>query len=96
MRSHVSVWAIFLTIATLAVAQSPGEIAYFHLNRVKPGMTTQYEATRKKHWLWHKRLGDTWTFHVWQVVSGDATGAYIISSFGHTWKDVEASDQLLA
>jgi hypothetical protein len=59
-------------------------------------MATQYEATRKQHWLWHKRLGDTWYFYVWQIISGEATGAYIISSFGHTWKELDESDQLLA
>jgi hypothetical protein len=95
MRFHTFVCVVLLAVTTPTVAQNPTEIAYFHLNRIKPGMTTQYEATRKKHWLWHKRLGDTWSCHVWQVVSGEA-GAYIISSFGHTWKEVDASDQLLA
>jgi hypothetical protein len=95
MRFHALVGAIFLLVVTVAEAQSPGEIAYLHLNRVKPGMTTQYESTRKRHWLWHKKLGDTWSFQVWQIVSGEATGAYIISSFGHTWKEVDESDRLL-
>jgi hypothetical protein len=96
VRSYAFVYAVFLAVATPAVAQHPGGVAYLHLNRVKPGMTTQYETTRKRHWLWHKRLGDTWSYHVWQIVSGDATGAYIVSSFGHTWKEVDESDQLLA
>ena len=96
MRLPALVGAISLLVANLTVAQKPGEIAYLHLNRVKSGMTTQYEATRKRHWLWHKKLGDTWSFHVWQIVSGDATGAYIVSSFGHTWKEVDESDRLLA
>ena len=73
--------------ATSAIAQKPEEVAYFHLNRVKSGMVAQYETTRKQHWLWHKRLGDTWSFYVWQIVSGEATGAYVVSSFGHTWKE---------
>lgn len=85
-----------LAAATATTAQKPDEVAYFHLNRVKPGSSVQYEATRKQHWLWHKRLGDTWSYYVWQVVSGEATGAYVISSFGHTWKEVDESDQLLA
>ncbi len=33
---------------------------------------------------------------MWQIVSGEATGAYFISSFGHTWKEADESDQLLA
>lgn len=96
MRFRAFVFVIVLAASTPVVAQSSGEVAYFHLNHVKPGMTAQYETTRKHHWLWHKKLGDTWSYHVWQIVSGDATGAYIISSFEHTWKEVDASDQLLA
>jgi len=90
------VGGLCLAAGIAAFAQGSGEVAYFHLNRVKPGMTAQYEATRKRHWLWHKRLGDTWSFQVWQVVSGDRTGAYIVSSFGHTWKEVDESDKLVA
>jgi hypothetical protein len=96
MRFHAVVGTICLLVVTLAVAQVPGEIAYLHLNRVKPGMTTQYEATRKRHWQWHKRLGDSWSYHVWQVVSGETSGAYIVSSFGHTWKEVDESDKIVA
>ena len=96
MCFHGLVGAIFLFVITLAASQTPEEIAYLHLNRVKPGMTTQYEATRKRHWQWHKRLGDTWSYHVWQVVSGDTSGAYIVSSFGHTWKEVDESDKIVA
>jgi hypothetical protein len=74
VRVYALVCGICLAV-TAAVAQGSGDVAYFHLNRVKPGMTAQYETTRKKHWLWHKRLGDTWSFQVWQIVSGDRTGA---------------------
>lgn len=95
MRVHTVLGAIYLTFAVAAFAQGSGEIAYFHLNRVKPGMTVQYETTRKRHWLWHKRLGDTWSYQIWQIISGDRTGAFIISSFGHTWKEVDVSDQLV-
>jgi len=96
MRLHAVVGAICLLAVTIAGAQIPGEIAYLHLNRVKPGMATQYEATRKRHWQWHKRLGDSWSYHVWQVVSGETSGAYIVSSFGHTWKEVDESDKIVA
>lgn len=96
MRVHALIGGICLAFAVAAFGQGSGPVAYFHLNRVKPGMTTQYETTRKRHWLWHKRLGDTWSFQVWQIVSGDSTGAYMLSSFGHTWKECDESDKLLA
>lgn len=87
--------AIPLTIVTTTLAQSSGEIAYFHLNRVKPSMKAQYETARKRHWVWHQKMQDTWAYHVWQIVSGEASGTYMVCSFGHTWKEVDESDQLV-
>jgi hypothetical protein len=68
VRVHALVGAICFSFAIAVFAQGSGEVAYFHLNRIKPGMTARYETTRKRHWLWHKRLGDTWSYQVWQVV----------------------------
>ena len=82
-----------LTMATTVLAQSSGEIAYFHVNRVKPSMTAQYETARKRHWMWHQKMQDTWAYHVWQIVSGEASGTYMVCSFGYTWKEVDESDQ---
>ena len=82
-------------MASIAVAQSSGDIAYFHVNRVKPGMTSQYETARKRHWVWHRKMQDKWVYHVWQIVSGEASGTYMVCSFGHTWKEVDESDQLV-
>lgn len=93
MRLRAFVYVISLTMATCAVAQSPGDIAYFHVNRAKPNMTAQYETARKRHWVWHKKMGDTWNFHVWQIVSGEASGTYMVCSFGHSWKEVDELDK---
>ena len=40
-------------------------------------------------------MQDTWAYHVWQIVSGEASGTYMVCSFGHTWKKVDESDQLV-
>ena len=65
VRFKVFAHFISLTIVTTTLAQSSGDIAYFHVNRVKPNMTAQYETARKRHWIWHQKMGDTWAFHVW-------------------------------
>ena len=93
VQLKVCVLAICLSVAAAAGAQGSGEIAYFHVNRVKPGMTAQYEAARKRHWVWHQKMADTWSFHVWQIVSGEASGTYMVCSFDHDWKEVDESDQ---
>lgn len=95
LRFKALAHVIGLTIAATALAQSSGDIAYFHVNRVKSGMTAQYETARKRHSVWRQKLQDKWSFHVWQIVSGEASGTYMVCSFGHTWKEVDESDQLV-
>ena len=95
MRFNSFAGFIVFTMANIAVAQSSGDIAYFHVNRVKPSMRMQYETARKRHWVWHQKMQDTWGYHVWQIVSGEASGTYMVCSFGHTWKQVDESDQLV-
>lgn len=94
LRHSWNVFAICFAMISAAMAQSVShDIAYFHVNRVKPGMAAQYETARKHHWLWHQKMGDTWSFHVWQIVSGERSGTYMVCSFNHSWKEVDESDQ---
>lgn len=78
-----------------ALAQQPGEIVEIHINRVKPGMIQQYEAGRKKHMAWHKSQNDAWSWHTWAVLTGPATGSYVVGSFEHNWKDLDGRDKFL-
>ena len=82
MRFKTSAHLVGLTMATTVLAQSSGDIAYFHLNRVKPSMTAQYKAARKRHWVWHQKMQGTWAYQVWQIVSGEASGTYICAASG--------------
>ena len=97
MRFHALACVLVFSVATRNAAQiaprSSGDIAYFHVNRAKPSMANQYEAARKRHWVWHQKMKDTWAFYVWQVVSGEASGTYMVCSFGHSWKEIDESDQ---
>lgn len=93
MRFAALAFVISLSMGTGTASQSSEDIAYFHVNRVKPSMTEQYETARKRHWVWHQKMGDTWSYHVWQIVSGEASGTYMVCSFGHNWKEVDESDQ---
>ena len=78
-----------------ALAQQPGEIVEIHINRVKPGMAQQYEAGRKKHMAWHKSQNDAWSWHTWAVLTGPATGSYVVGSFEHNWKDLDGREKFL-
>jgi hypothetical protein len=67
-------------------------VAIFHIH----GRAFSYSPKIKAEHLARKAIGDTWSFYVWQIVSGEATGDYVVSSYRHTWKEVDESDQLLA
>ncbi|HSB62249.1 MAG TPA: hypothetical protein VLI67_11050 [Vicinamibacteria bacterium] len=91
-------WSVVaVTLVALAVAagspaaaqETPGTIAQVVVTRVRPGMGKQYQEGRKRHLAWHKRQGDPWSWHTWQVTSGPDTGHYVTVTFGHHWKDFD-------
>lgn len=72
------------------------DVAYVHTVLVKPGESEKFEATLRRHWGWHEKQGETWSYLVWTVDTGKNVGAYQIASFGHTWKEVDESNSLVA
>ncbi|HEX3321700.1 MAG TPA: hypothetical protein VHR84_13420 [Terriglobales bacterium] len=92
----VAAWALVAFAGLVpAFGQQSGDIAEIHVNHVKPGMTQQYEAGRKKHMAWHKSQNDAWSWYTWQVVTGPATGAYVVGSFEHNWKDMDGREKFV-
>ena len=98
MTLRFSAWILFsiFCVATQVRAQEATDVAYFEMVRIKPGNQEQFETTLKRHWGWHEKMGETWTYFVWSVDSGQNEGAYQIASFGHTWKEVDESNALVA
>jgi hypothetical protein len=58
----------------------------------KDGMVAQFEAALKDHVQWRADNGDPWTWGVSTVEVGERLGEYRISSFNHTWADLDAYD----
>src|SRR5215467_10838077 len=99
MRKPLLLLVVCCLTATLAVAQAPppaASVCEIHTNKAKPGMTQQYEQARTKHMAWHKSQNDTWSWAVWEILSGDGTGDYIVGSCGHAWKDFDGRDKFEA
>jgi hypothetical protein len=94
MRKPLLSFAV-LCLATIAAAQSgpPERVCEVHVNKVKPGMTSQYEQGRAKHMAWHKSQNDAWSWDTFEITTGEHTGDYLISSCGHTWKDFDAREK---
>lgn len=92
MRSPTaSVVVAALALApVVAAAQQPPADTVAQVNRQHVTSPAQYEAARKKHMAWHKSQGDKWAWNVYEITTGPDTGAYLISTIGHTWADIEA------
>lgn len=95
MRTPLLWLAVLYLATTVAVAQNPPSemICEVHVNKVKPGMTAQYEQGRAKHMAWHKSQNDTWSWNTWAITTGQDTGSYVVASCGHTWKDFDGRDK---
>ena len=94
MRKPLLLLVVLCLAATVAVAQMPAPtVCEIHLNKVKPGATSQYEQGRAKHMAWHKSQNDTWSWITWEMTTGENTGNYLVSSCNHPWKDFDTRDK---
>jgi hypothetical protein len=89
----IAVVCLATTIAAVAQNTSPDMICEVHINKVKPGMTAQYEQGRAKHMAWHKSQNDAWSWDTWEITTGPDTGSYLISTCGHGWKDLDGREK---
>jgi hypothetical protein len=86
----VSVVGTLLLAAGSGYAQqTQGNIAALEVQKVKSGMVSQYEAGRKQKAAWHKQQNDSQPLFVWEVLSGENTGSYIVGRLGQHWADMD-------
>jgi len=89
-RKQIYVVAVSLLAACSAFAQSnPGTIAAVETQTPKTGMTQQYEQGRKQKADWHKQQKDSQPLYVFEVMSGDSTGSYLVGRFDQHWADFD-------
>ena len=93
-------WLPFLALALAAQTQPPaagqqGNLAQIFVARPKPGSDAQYNEGRKRHMAWHRSQNDAWSVFVWEITTGDNTGAFVTGTFGHRWADYDAREKLI-
>jgi hypothetical protein len=88
---HEQVLSAFavLFIAGSVCAQEPGKLAVLEFQKPKNGMVQQYEAGRKQKAAWHKQQNDPLPLFVWETLSGENTGTYIVGRLGQHWADLD-------
>src|SRR5215475_4429420 len=52
-------------------------------------MIKQYEDGRKQKAEWHKQQKDAQPLYVWEVISGESTGSYVVGRLGLHWADMD-------
>jgi len=92
MKRHrlLSVLGIMLFAAgSLAAQEKPGTILSLEFQRLKNGSVPQYETARKQKAAWHKQQNDPQPLLVWETLSGDNTGEYLVARAGLHWADMD-------
>jgi len=85
----LSAFAVLLIACFSLAAQEPGTIAALEFQKPKNGMTKQYEDGRKQKADWHKQQKDPLPLYVFETISGDDAGTYMIGRFGMHWADFD-------
>jgi hypothetical protein len=83
---------VFLLGAISAAAQAPApkaEITSLEFQTPKNGMVQQYEAGRKQKVEWHKQQKDKDALYVFETLTGDRTGTYLVGRLGQHWADMD-------
>src|SRR5271157_3998090 len=89
-RKHcLSALGIVLFAACAVFAQDKGTLASIEFQKIKSGMAPQYEAGRKQKAAWHKQQNDPLPLLVWQTISGDNMGDFIVGRFNQHWADFD-------
>ncbi len=89
IRRVWSALAVLLFLPSLLAAQNPGTIAALEFQAPKNGMVTQYENGRKQKAIWHKQHNDPLPLLVWETLTGEHTGTYIVGRLGQHWADFD-------
>ncbi len=81
---------VLLVVAgSLAAQDKPGTLASIEFQKVKNGARAQYEAGRKQKIAWHKQQNDPLPLMVFEVLSGDETGSFLVGHFSQHWADYD-------
>jgi hypothetical protein len=90
-RKHcVLAFGVVCWICCTGLAQDKqGTLLSLEFQKVKPQMAPQYEAGRKQKAAWHKQQNDPLPLYVWEIMSGDDTGTYVVGHAGQHWADLD-------
>lgn len=84
-----AVGVVLFAASSLVAQNQPGTLASIEFQKVKLASVPQYEAGRKQKAAWHKQQNDTLPLLVWETISGENTGTYLVGRFNQNWADYD-------
>jgi hypothetical protein len=90
MTKHACAFGAVLLAAVSASAQTqPASITAVESQTPKNGMVQQYEQGRKQKAEWHKQQKDPQPLYVYETLTGDSTGTYLVVRLDQHWADMD-------
>jgi hypothetical protein len=87
--ASLSLAMVFLAAFCAAAQGTPGNLLTAEFQTPKSGMTPQYEQGRKQKADWHKQQKDPSALLVFETISGERTGTYVVVRGGLHWADLD-------
>ena len=88
-RVLVGMGVLLLAAMPAFSQEKPGTIASIEFQKPKNGMVKQYEDGRKAKAAWHKQQNDSQPLVVFETLTGDSTGTYLVERVGQHWADLD-------
>jgi hypothetical protein len=90
VKKYVCALGVVAVAAFSAAAQTaPASIAAIETQTPKNGMTQQYEQGRKQKAEWHQQRKDPQPLYVFETMTGDSTGTYLVGRLDQHWADMD-------
>lgn len=94
MIRSMYVYGLILTAAMAAAQTGPDQVCEVNVTTPKQGGAKVFEEARKQHNKFHVAEKDKDPILVWAVTTGPATGGYLTTTCGMTWKGMDGKDAM--
>lgn len=93
MRASSIAPFVFLSFTLLLVPRGAEAQNLARVYQFSAAEGADLEAAIAEHAAWREANGDPWTWGVYQVVTGEDQGDFVIRSGGHSWADFDAYEE---
>jgi hypothetical protein len=89
LKLSTALSVLLLAAFSVSAQSQPGNIAGLEFQTPKNGIVKQYEDGRKQKVAWHKQQNDNQGLYVFETLTGERTGTYIVGRLGLHWADMD-------